>query len=190
MSDETSQPKTIAIAVPRKRRIIRRLIFFVPVGLFLFLLPVISETYFKCAICGMRHTEQRVTGAGFLVSSWERPTTCSDWYQAHIEPEHEHVWVRNSFARLNNVFGQTMLVQQLSSLASGPFSWLFLSEDRHLELYKNSPSPDQMRSVLLSLAHFEPYDSKAYQAQQETFKKLDEWIGSGMKSTWPFEKFP
>ncbi|WP_339726840.1 hypothetical protein [uncultured Gimesia sp.] len=189
MSDETNQSENTATAKPRKRRIIRRLIFFVLVGLFLFLLPVISETYFKCAICAMRQTEQRVTGAGFLISSWERPTPSSDWYQANIEPEHDHVWVRGGYAEGLNCFGRTAAMWQDSSLSTGPYSWLPLSRDKQIRIYQKSPDPQQARAMFLQLAHHEPDGSKAYAAQQEIIRRLDAWIRSDMEAPWPFEKF-
>lgn len=190
MSVEKSQPETTTKARPRKRRVLRWLIVFAIAGCFLYLFPVISETYFKCAICSMRHTEQRVIGAGFLISAWERPTPSSDWYQANIEPEHEHVWVRGGYAEGKNCLGVPIAMWQLSSLVTGPYSWLPLSRDKQMIIYQKSPDPQQARAMFLQLAHNEPYGSKAYEKQQETIRILDEWMKTGMKAPWPFEKFP
>ncbi|WP_417388797.1 hypothetical protein [Gimesia sp.] len=136
----------------------------------------------------MNHTENRVTAFGWLISSWERPTESSDWYQANVEPEHQHVWIRGTCAEGKNVFGQTVLMQQVSSLASGPFSWLYLGNFKLIEFYKESPDPAQARALLLKLAYFEPEGSPERKVQNEVFSRFWEWRSNGMQDPWPFEE--
>lgn len=169
-------------------RRIRSIILIALSLLFLFYFPVIGETYFRCAICGMNHTEKRVTVFGWLISSWERTTESSDWYQANVEPEHKHVWVRGTCAEGKNVFGQTVLMQQVSSLASGPFSWLYLGNFKLIEFYKESPDPARARALLLKLAYFEPEGSPERKVQDEIFSRLWEWRNNGIQAPWPFEE--
>jgi len=177
-----------ALQPRRFNRWIRTVILIALGLLFLFYFPVIRETYFRCAICGMTHTEQRVTAFGWLISSWERPTESSDWYHANVEPEHQHVWVRGTYAEGKNVFGQTVLMQQLTSLASGPFSWLYLGDYKHMEIYKLSPDPAQARVLLLKLAHFEPEGSPERKVQDEIYSRFWEWRSNGIPGPWPFEE--
>ena len=177
-----------ALQPRRFNRWIRTVILIALGLLFLFYFPVIRETYFRCAICGMTHIEQRVTAFGCLISSWERPTESSDWYQANVEPEHKHVWVRGTYAEGKNVFGQTVLMQQLTSLASGPFSWLYLGNYKQMEIYKLSPDPAQARDLLLKMAHFEPEGSPERKVQDEIYSRFWEWRINGMQDPWPFEE--
>lgn len=189
-SRENIPGATADTSTPQPRQFGRwiRSIILITLGLlFLFYFPVIGETYFRCAICGMNHTEKRVTAFGWLISAWERPTESSDWYQANIEPVHQHVWVRGTCAEGKNVFGQTVLMQQVSSLASGPFSWLYLGNFKLIEFYKESPDPAQARTLLLKLAHFEPEGSSERKVQDEIFSRLWEWRSNGMQEPWPFD---
>ncbi|WP_417385810.1 hypothetical protein [Gimesia sp.] len=180
---------TVDSSPPKSRQRWIRSIILIALGLlFLFYFPVIRETYFRCAICGMNHTEKRVTAFGWLISSWEQPTESSDWYQANVEPEHQHTWVRTCFSQQKNCFGQVVLMQQLTSLASGPFSWLFLGDYRHIELYKRSPDPAQARALLLKLAYFEPEGSPERKVQDEIFSRFREWRSNGIPGPWPFDE--
>ncbi|QDU51682.1 hypothetical protein [Gimesia panareensis] len=156
--------------------------------LFLFWFPATREDYFRCAICGMSHTEQSVAWFGWPLSTSEHPTECSDWYQSHVEPEHQHVWASNCFAREKNCFGQTVLMQQLGSLATGPISWLHLGDYKTIQIYQKSPDPAQARALLLKLARFAPAGSPEKQTQDEIFARFWDWKLNGMQGPWPFKE--
>ncbi|QDT96446.1 hypothetical protein [Gimesia aquarii] len=171
----------------QKYRKWRRKILLVIAILFLLLFPVISETYFRCAICSMFHTKWRIMGLGLPLYSWNRPTTSSDWYQANVETEHQHVWVQTSYMEGKTFYGLKTWMLQSSSLSTGPLVYLPLGHTVQKRIYQKSPDPQQAREIFLQLAHNEPYDSDAYKKQKEIWMRLTEWIESGMEDPWPFE---
>lgn len=173
---------------PPRRRRLGRWIKAILLLLFLLIFPLVIETYHHCVICGMRHTEWRIIGIGWLLSSRNRSTPCSDWYQAEVEPEHQHVWGRVPYAEGRNVFGMQAGMYQDGSLASGPFNLLLLGHHKQLAIYQSAPDPAQARGLFLKLARFAPAGSPEEQTQDEIFARFWEWIRSGMQGPWPFKE--
>lgn len=155
--------------------------------LFLSLFPVISETYFRCAICGMRHTKWRIMGFGLPLHSWKQSTHSSDWYQANIEPKHQHVWVQTGYMEGKTFYGLKTFMLQDMRLSTGPFVYLPLGRTGQIRTYQKSPNPEQARNLFLRFARYEPSGSDAYKEQQELFTRFTEWRESYLEDPWPFE---
>ncbi len=183
-----SAPVLNSESPPPRRRRFGRWLKAILLLLFLLIFPLVIETYHKCVICGMRHTEWRIIGFGWLLSSRDRATPCSDWYRAEVEPEHQHVWARVPYAEGMNVFGMNAVMYQDGSLASGPFSWLMLGHHRQLAIYQRAPDPAQARALFSKLAHFERDDSKARKEQDAIYNRLNTWVNSGLDGPWPFKE--
>ncbi|WP_145112051.1 hypothetical protein [Gimesia panareensis] len=171
---------------PPRRRRFGRWIKAILLLLFLLLFPMIIATYHDCAICGMKHTEWRMIGVGWLLSSRNRATPCSDWYREQVEPEHQHVWVRRTSADGFDIFGWQVASWLSGRLASGQFSWLTLGVHTQQEIYQKSPDPAQARTLFLKLARFDKSSVKANQLQDQLFSRLNDWIESDLKDPWPF----
>ena len=155
--------------------------------LLLLLFPVISETYFRCAICGMVHTKWKIMGLGVPLYNWKQSTAVSKWYQQNIEPEHQHAWVQTGYTEGKTIYGLKTFMLQSSSLATGPFVYLPLGRTTQIRIYKKSPDPQQARKLFLRFAHHEPYESDAYYEQLELWRQFTEWSESGYEAPWPFE---
>ncbi|QDT28838.1 hypothetical protein Enr10x_41840 [Gimesia panareensis] len=173
---------------PPRRRRFGRWIKAILLLLFLLLFPMIIATYHDCAICGMKHTEWRMIGVGWLLSSRNRLNPCSEWYRDQVEPEHQHVWARVPYAEGLDIFGWKVGMFQFGSLASGPFNWLMLGHQRQLAIYQRAPDPAQARTLFLKLARFEKGNTTARHNQDEIFTRLNTWIESGLKGPWPFQE--
>ncbi|QDU07703.1 hypothetical protein [Gimesia aquarii] len=165
----------------------RRKVLLVIAILFLLLFPVISETYFRCAICSMLHTRWRIMGLGLPLHSWKQPVESSDWYQTNIEAKHQHVWVQTGYLEGKTFYGLKTLMLQESSLSTGPFVYLSLGNTGQMRIYQKSSDPKEARKIFLRLAHNEPYGSDAYKEQLEIWRRLNEWMESRMEDPWPFE---
>ena len=187
-SSNANQPATQQRgSLPRRVRI-GRWINAILLLLFLLLFPFIIATYHDCAICGMKQTQWRVVGTGWFLSARNQPTSCSDWYRTHVEPQHQHVWVRRTSAGGFDLFGWQVGTWQSGRLASGQFSWLPLGPHTQKQIYQKCPHPAQARTLFLKIARFDKSTATTINHQDELFTRLNTWIESGLQGPWPFEE--
>ena len=184
MMAEHEYSETASVTSKHKYRKRRRWVLLVTTILILTFFPIGHETWFRCAVCSMPHSELRI--AGILASSSEQETECSKWYRANVEPHHIHVWVRGPMAYGSTLYGLPIYMSQLSSRVSGPIFWLG-SDRSKLVMYKKSPDPVLTRDLFLRLARYKPHGTEEYKRQTELFQRIQDWMESGCEDPWPFE---
>ncbi len=60
-----------------------------------------------CSICRLNRVDYTSTITG-RVRSTSSESSCSKWYSANVESDHDHIWVRSSSIGLVNFYGQTI----------------------------------------------------------------------------------
>ncbi len=148
------------------------------VVLFLMLMGVETGYYdrYTCVLCRVNRIDNV-----FLGRLWESSctdTVCTPWYREHVEPSHEHVWVRGRAMALRNVFGWPVSV--IDRDESGKAIW-WLSPEDQVAIYEHLPPEDRKR-IFLGMVEKTKVDNRY---DYVVMHSLREWKESGFVGEVP-----
>lgn len=129
-----------------------------------------------CVLCRAVRTEYVYLGQTWRTGVTE--TACTRWYREHVEPTHDHVWVRGGATALRNLYGQRF--GAIDRDPAGKAIWWLRPEDQ-LAIYEHLP-PTERRETFLKFVDPEVIDEQGDYALMRALKK---WQDSGFSEMRP-----
>ena len=130
-----------------------------------------------CVICRLQRTD-------YVWQYWwptvtYHETTCSKWYPAHVEPDHEHVWARGSTTGYFDFYGRIMAVGDNFDSMSRAIH--LLTPDQQISIYQHFSDPDDAKAVFVSLIDPAIREDRT---DLVIVRSLRAWIESGFAGAW------
>lgn len=138
----------------------------------------INRRYYTCALCRASRIDHTSELTGRTRSVFGE-SSCSKWYQANIEPDHNHLWVRSSTVGLINFYGQTIGVADNDEMP-GRVIWK-LSPDQQIAFYKHIDDPVRARTLFTGLAQPEALVDRN---DFSILHSLRQWADSDFQGQW------
>ncbi len=135
-------------------------------ALILLVIPVGSRRRSTCAACRLDRVDHSLLG--FTRSEFD-PNECSRWYDAHVEPTHEHVWARLGHCRR---IGIPFLFGGYACSMGDPIAGL--SPSWQLEVYRHFRDPLEAKRLFTDLKR---WDGRLMEA-------MGGWTSAGYPGTW------
>jgi hypothetical protein len=129
--------------------------------------------HYTCVLCRAIRTDYIYLGHKWRTSFKE--TACTPWYQANIEPTHDHVWVRSRDSVMRDLYGQ-----RFGTFSRDPRAIWSLAPEDQIAIYEHLPQRDKKR-IFLSLAA----PNSANGGDYEIVRALQHWKESGFKAATP-----
>lgn len=104
-----------------------------------------KSSHYTCALCRASRTYRITFGR---VSEQIEENSCSNWYAAHVEEHHEHLWVYSGSSIGFNIFGQAISV---SDRTRNPL-WR-ISPEAQMEIYSHFKNVQFARNLFSILAN-------------------------------------
>ncbi|HEV3162593.1 MAG TPA: hypothetical protein VGZ22_01035 [Isosphaeraceae bacterium] len=162
----------------------RRLIGFIALGVLALLFAhhvQISRLSHTCVTC--RLTRVDATCFGFTHSTYY-PNECSQWYAAHVEPAHAHVWERGTCEYTSNLLGKPLFV----GCNPGHYPILLLEPSTQMRAYQHFKDPLEAKRLFESLTDEKTYNDRLDAEDDDrgelTVRAIQEWESHGFPGTW------
>ncbi|MEZ6060390.1 MAG: hypothetical protein R3C19_08520 [Planctomycetaceae bacterium] len=132
---------------------------------------------FTCVVCRLERADYRSRLRSS--ASTYNETSCSKWYQSHVEGSHDHVWSPSATMALVNFYGQTIGVGDNFDLP-GRAVWK-LTPDQQRSIYEHFSNPLDAQVLFVSLT------DDAVMKDRTDYRIVDSlraWMESGFAGSW------
>ncbi|MGD1000377.1 MAG: hypothetical protein ABSA67_06725 [Candidatus Brocadiia bacterium] len=133
-----------------------------------------SSSHYTCALCRARRTCRITFGH---VSEQIQETSCSNWYAAHVEEHHEHLWVYSGSTVRLNIFGQAISVGDQTT--RNPI-WR-ISPEEQMEIYGHFKDLQVARKLF---SHIGEQQKEPFTEAERTVDSLLSWREAGYPNSW------
>jgi hypothetical protein len=141
----------------------------------------VSRLSHTCVACRITRVDATCLGlTGFTLY----PNECSQWYSAHVEPKHAHVWERGTCEYTSNVLGMPVSV----SCSPGRFPIRLLHPSTQMRAYQHFEDPLEAKKLFESLTDEKTHDDRLDEHDDDrghlTVRAIKEWESEGFPGTW------
>ena len=132
-----------------------------------------KSSHYTCALCRASRTYRITFGR---VSEQIEENSCSNWYAAHVEEHHEHLWVYSGSSIGFNIFGQAISV---SDRTRNPL-WR-ISPEAQMEIYSHFKNVQFARNLF---KHIGEQEKEPFIEAEKTVGSLLSWRSAGFPNSW------